>query len=263
MITASGFSLVGRTALVTGAGSPDGIGYASAMLLGQHGARVAITSTTDRIFERRTQLEKAGIESAAFTADLTLESEAHGVVEGAIDALGSIDILVNSAGMTSVSAPGTSEAGDLPGMSLDAWRTALARNLDTAFLLIRASLPPMVERGWGRIINIASVTGPLMAMRHEPAYAAAKAGLVGLTRSVALDYARHGVTANAIAPGWIGTASQTDHEAEQGLATPAGRSGAPVEIAGAVAWLASPLAGYITGQCITIDGGNAIAEERG
>lgn len=120
----------------------------------------------------------------------------------------------------------------------------------------------MIAAGWGRIINIASVTGPVMAMRSEPAYAAAKAGAVGLGRALAVDHAAHGVTVNLVAPGWIETGSQTPHEARQGLHVPMGRSGSPDEIASAVAWLASPGAAYITGQCIVVDGGNSISEER-
>jgi 3-oxoacyl-[acyl-carrier protein] reductase len=120
----------------------------------------------------------------------------------------------------------------------------------------------MVRRGWGRLISVASVTGPVMAMRREPAYAAAKAALVGLMRALAVDYAGVGITANAVAPGWIATGSQTEHEARQGLATPLGRSATPEEVASAIAWLATPGAAYVTGQCIVVDGGNSIAEER-
>jgi 3-oxoacyl-[acyl-carrier protein] reductase len=101
-----------------------------------------------------------------------------------------------------------------------------------------------------------------MAMRHEPAYAAAKAGLVGLTRALALDHAADGITVNAVAPGWIATGSQTSNEQAEGFVTPVGRSAAPDEVASAIAWLATPGAAYTTGQCIVIDGGNSIAEER-
>ena len=115
-------------------------------------------------------------------------------------------------------------------MSLDLWNRALAMNLTTAFLLTRALVPGMRDTGWGRIIIVSSVTGPVMAARDDLAYAAAKAGMVGLTRALAVDEAAHRITANAVAPGWIATGSQLPSESEQGLRTPVGRSGTAAEV---------------------------------
>ncbi len=264
-MTPTVFDLSGRVALVTGAGSAAGIGWATAALLGELGARVAITSTTERIDERARELETAGHIASGHVADLTDEGQVAGLVREVVDEHGRLDIVVNNAGMVSVgmvSVGAAGESGSLVDMELATWRAGLARNLDTAFLVSRAALPGMRERGWGRIVNVASVTGPVMAMRDEPAYTAAKAAMVGLARSIAVDFGACGITANAVAPGWIQTASQSEHEHAQGLRTPVGRSAAPAEVASAIAWLCTPGAAYVTGQCLVVDGGNAVAEER-
>lgn len=262
MLPAS-FDLTGRVALVTGAGSEAGIGFAAARLLADLGAAVEIAATSDRVIARAAELAQSGRVARGRTADLTDPEEARRLVEDAIGQWGTLDIVVNNAGMTSVSAPAALESGDALALGPEEWRASLARNLDSAFYIARAALPTMRSNGWGRIVNVASVTGPVMAMRGETAYAAAKAGMVGLTRALALDFAADGITVNAVAPGWIATASQTDHEREQGLRTPVHRSAAPDEVAAAIAWLCTPGAAYVTGQCLVVDGGNSIAEERG
>jgi 3-oxoacyl-[acyl-carrier protein] reductase len=263
------FDLRGRVALVTGAGSADGIGFATARLLGALGAAVAVTATTGRVHDRAAELEGDGVRALGVVADLTAEEQVRRVVAEAGDALGPLTVLVNNAGMTSVGAPavdvsttGGAESGTAATMTYDQWRRSVARNLDTAFLVTRALLPGMREQRWGRVVMVASVTGPVMAMRGEAAYAAAKAGMVGLARSVAVDHAADGITANAVAPGWIRTASQTADEDRQARATPVGRSATPAEVAAAVACLCSPGASYISGQCLVVDGGNSVAEER-
>jgi 3-oxoacyl-[acyl-carrier protein] reductase len=255
------FDLSGRVAVITGAGSPDGIGFASARLLAELGVGVMISATTARIQDRVSDLRGAGFDAAGFAGDLTDAGAASGLVSAALNQWGRLDIVVNNAGMISATVPAF-EAGTVESMDLATWQAALARNLTTAFLVTKAALPAMTSRGWGRIIMVASVTGPVMAMHADVGYAAAKAGMVGLTRAAAVDTAGHGITVNAVAPGWIATGSQTPEERREGLATPARRSGSPHEIAAAVAWLASPGASYITGQCLVVDGGNSIAEQR-
>ena len=198
------FDLTGRVALVTGAGAPDGIGFATARLLGELGATVALAATSDRVHQRAADLTDLGVDAIGVVGDLTDERGAARVVREVTEARGAPTILVNNAGMTSVTRPALdtgAESGRLGDIVRDVWQQAIARNLDTAFLTTRAALPGMVEAGWGRVVMVTSVTGPVMAMRAEAAYAAAKAAMVGLTRSAAVDYAGDGVTVNAVAPG--------------------------------------------------------------
>jgi 3-oxoacyl-[acyl-carrier protein] reductase len=250
-----------RVAIVTGAGSAQGIGFAAARLLGAGGNRVVVTSTTGRIFERVAELRAAGIRAEGVVADLTDQSGVDAVVTCAADSFGGVDILVNNAGMTSVSDSYASGAVD--GLSLDNWHASLDRNLTTSFLMIRAVAGLMQAAGYGRVVNVSSVSGPVAAYAGDVAYHAAKAGIVGLTRATAIDMAAAGITVNAVAPGWIDTSSASDRERAMGAATPVGRSGTADEVADAIAFLAGEGASYITGQVITVDGGNSISEERG
>ena len=255
------FDLSGRAAVVTGTGSPDGIGFATARLLAELGAGVMISATTGRVDDRVSELRGAGFDAAGVAGDLTEAEFASGLVSAALDRWGRLDILVNNAGMISAANP-IFESGTVESMDLATWQSALTRNLTTAFLVTKAAMPAMTSGGWGRIIMVASVTGPVMAMRADVGYASAKAAMIGLTRAAAVDAARHGITVNAVAPGWIATGSQTADEHDQGLTTPAGRSGSADEVAATIAWLASPGASYMTGQCLVVDGGNSIAEQR-
>jgi 3-oxoacyl-[acyl-carrier protein] reductase len=210
-------------AVVTGAGSAHGIGFAAARLLGAGGSRVVITSTTDRIFERVAELRAVGIRAEGVVADLTDRAGVDAVVACASDSFGGVDILVNNAGMTSVS--DSYASGAIDGLSLADWHASLDRNLTTSFLMIRAVAGLMQAAGYGRIVNVSSVSGPVAAYAGDVAYHAAKAGVVGLTRATAIDMAAAGITVNAVAPGWIDTSSASDHERAMGAWT--GASGLP------------------------------------
>ena len=248
------FRLDSSKALVTGVGSASGIGFAAAKALKELGAEVFITSTSDRIYIRAEELGVKG-----FIADLTKESD----VQALESKISNLDILVNNAGMTSVTSPASeAEATDISQLSLEALRVGMSRNLETAFLATKYFLPKIRQSKSGRIIMISSLTGHVMVMKNQPVYATAKAALVGLTKSIALDEAKYGITCNAVLPGWIATDTQGAHEQLQGMKTPLGRSGKPSEIAGLVNWLASDTSGYLTGQALVVDGGNSIAEER-
>ena len=249
----------GRIALVTGAGSPSGIGYAAARVLAREGATLALGSTTDRIHDRARELRDAGSVAEGFPADLTDRRAVGAMVTAVLDRFGRIDILVNNAGMVSV---GDADEDEVPFATLEAerWDGQLDRTLGTAFNVTRAVAPSMVAQRWGRIVMVSSVTGPLVSAPGSAAYSAAKAGMDGLMRALATEVASAGVTVNSVQPGWIATGSQLPDEAEAGVHTPLGRSGTPDEVAEVIAFVASARASYLTGATIVVDGGNTIQE---
>ena len=258
------FNLAGRTAVISGAGSANGIGFAAATMMAQMGARVYLTGASERVLDRASELRGLGIDAVASVADLTDTLQLSRLVETIAERFNVVDMLVNNAGMTSVaqSSIAQQESGSLATTTITGFEKSLSRNLTSAFGLTQGLLPLIKRSAAGRIVMVSSVTGSTMAMRSQLPYAVAKAGLIGLTKALALDEAEFGITVNAVAPGWIATDSATAQELEQGEKTPLQRPGTAFEVASAIAWLCTIEASYVTGQTLIIDGGNSIAEER-
>ena len=238
--------LTGKVALVTG--STRGIGRAIAETLSEAGARIAVVG---RDPARAAEIAAAlGGESQGFGADVGDPASVTSLVESVEQAFGQIDILVNNAGLT--------RDNILFRIKDDDWNTVLDANLRGAFVAIRAASRGMMKRRWGRIINIASIVG-LTGNKGQANYAASKAGLIGLTKSVAKELGSRNILVNAIAPGFIETdmTSAMTPEARAALSgqIPLNRLGRPQDVASAVAFLASEHAAYITGQVLVVDGG--------
>jgi 3-oxoacyl-[acyl-carrier protein] reductase len=241
--------LSNRTAFVTG--STRGIGRAVAGALYGAGAKVAIVGRDAG--KARAVAAELGERASGFACDVTQGSQIESAIAEAEKALGPIDILVNNAGIT--------KDNLLLRMTEQDFTDVLQANLTAAFVSTKTVLKGMMKRRWGRIINITSVVG-IAGNKGQANYAASKAGLIGFTKSVAKEYGSRGILVNAIAPGFVETDMTAGLPAEAQAAMlggiSLGRLGQPAEIAGAVLFLASDLAGYITGQVLVVDGGLAI-----
>lgn len=237
-------------ALVTG--SSRGIGRACAVRLGQEGFRVAVNYRREEALAQEvvSSIRQAGGEAIAAGADVAAPGEAGRLVDAVLGSFGRLDVLVNNAGIT--------RDNLVLRMSDEDFATVLETNLVAAFRLIRAALRPMLKQRYGRIINVASIAG-IVGNPGQANYSAAKAGMLGMTRSVAKEVASRGITVNAVAPGLIDTDMARDLKARDALIEqiPLGRPGLPEEVAAAVAFLAAPEAAYITGVTLPIDGGLA------
>jgi 3-oxoacyl-[acyl-carrier protein] reductase len=239
-----------QVAVVTGAGR--GIGHAIAVRLAKEGARVACVSRTEANAQKTADeinATRAGA-AKAYSVDVADHAAVQKTAAQILEDFGRVDILVNNAGVT--------RDGLSMRMPVEDWDTVLNTNLKGAFNFVQALMRPMIKRRSGRIINISSVSG-LIGNAGQANYSASKAGLIGLTKTLARELASRGITVNAVAPGLIETDMTTvlSDEVRQGILknVPLGKLGEPEDIAGAVAYLASAEAKYITGQVLTVDGG--------
>ncbi|HZT87398.1 MAG TPA: 3-oxoacyl-[acyl-carrier-protein] reductase [Stellaceae bacterium] len=243
------FDLTGQTALVTGASG--GIGGAIARLLHRQGAEIMLSGT--RAAALAALAEELGARVHVAAADLSDAAAADGLIKTAESQMSHLDILVNNAGF----------ARDSLALRLrdEDWEAVLALNLSASFRLTRAALRGMVRRRHGRIVNITSIVG-VTGNAGQANYAASKAGLIGMTKSIAAEVASRGVTVNCVAPGFIATAmtERLDEEHKRRIATaiPMGRVGNPDDVAAAVAYLTSAEAAYVTGQTLHVNGGMAM-----
>ena len=249
---ASPASLDGQTALVTGGGR--GIGRAIALALGEAGAEVVVnySSSASAADDVVATITAAGGKAYALQANVSIEEEVDGLIKTVLDRSGRLDVLVNNAGIT--------RDGLLMRMKTSDWQSVIDLNLSGVFLCTRAVARPMLKQKSGRIINITSVVG-LMGNAGQANYAAAKAGVIGLTRSTAKELASRGITVNAVAPGFIATDMTKDLDAGSILKDiPLGTFGTQEQVAGAVRFLAADsAAAYITGQVLQVDGGMVMA----
>ena len=243
------FDLTGKTALITGASG--GIGGAIATALHGAGATVALSGTREAPLQEL--CAALGSRAHVLACNLSDPAAVEALPKQALEVMGSVDILVNNAGITRDQV--------FMRMSDDEWQSVIDVNLTATMRLCRGVMRPMMKARWGRIINISSIVGAT-GNPGQVNYAASKAGMVGLTKSIAYEVASRGITANAVAPGFIATAMtdklSDDQKAAINAKIPAARMGTPEEIAAAVLYLASPEAGYVTGTTLHVNGGMAM-----
>ncbi len=242
-------ALSGRVALVTGAS--QGIGRTCALRLAKEGAAVAVAARNrEKLNELVSEITAAGGKAAAFALDVADEEQVKSAIKAAIAQFGKIDILVNNAGITRDQLVMRMKRAD--------WDAVLQTNLTSAYLCIQQVIGSMLKQRWGRIINITSIFGQ-MGQAGQANYAASKAGLIGLTMAIAREVGSRNITCNAVAPGFIDTAMTAGlgDEFKQAAVKqiPLGRVGSPEDVAGAVAFLASDEASYITGHVLNVNGG--------
>jgi len=242
-------TLESRIALVTGAS--QGIGRACALELAKAGATVALAARNEsKLAEVRAEIEAAGGKAAEFALDIASEESIKATAKAIVERFGKVEILVNCAGIT--------RDGLMMAMKRADWDEVLGTNLTGAFLLAQAVIRPMIKNRWGRIINITSVVGET-GQAGQVNYAASKAGMIGMTRSLAREVASRGITVNAVAPGYIETpmTAVLSEELRKGMiaSIPLGRAGTDLEVAQSVVFLASDAAAYITGHVLDVNGG--------
>jgi len=245
-------SLSNRVAIVTGGGR--GIGRAIALKLAEVGATVVVNDIGESAKDIAEEIKAVGGKSLAVLADVSSAEDVTRLVETTICTYGKVDILVNNAGIT--------RDHLLLRMTDEDWDKVLEINLKSVFLCTRAVIKHMIKQRWGRVVSLASIVG-VVGNPGQANYASAKAGIIGFTRTIAKEVASRGITANAIAPGFIDTemTQQLEEEWKKELQKriPAGCFGSPRDVAETVAFLASEEAGYITGQVLGVDGGMALS----